>query len=261
MVLLPGTAPGIPAYTVKVHAKNASRQPALVGVICLHDYQTGDLLAVMDSGWLTALRTGMSAAIGTHELAHPEADIVGVVGAGVQSRALLSAFSGLRSVRSVHIYDVDSSAAEDFGQHVRAVYDTQVVQHDSARSVTSAATILMVATWSRESVLMVDDVVPGTHVTSLGSDEVGKLELDRHLFTDAFVVSDDLSLAEGILPRIDTTLSSVLRNEDGAELRADRGRITIYSPVGLPAQDCVVAWHAYSAALKLSLGTWRDLET
>ena len=48
-VLFPGTAADIPAYTVKVHAKFPEQQPAIRGVLCLCDGQTGELLAVMDS--------------------------------------------------------------------------------------------------------------------------------------------------------------------------------------------------------------------
>ena len=68
MVLMPG----IPAYTVKVHAKNPSRSPAITGVICLHDL-SGDLLALIDSPGLTAVRTGLGGALGAHLLARPEA--------------------------------------------------------------------------------------------------------------------------------------------------------------------------------------------
>lgn len=48
-VLFPGTAPGVPAYTVKVHAKFPAETPAIRGVLCLHDVDSGNLLAVMDS--------------------------------------------------------------------------------------------------------------------------------------------------------------------------------------------------------------------
>jgi hypothetical protein len=48
-MLFPGTAADIPAYTVKVHAKFPEQQPAIRGVLCLCDGQTGELLAVMDS--------------------------------------------------------------------------------------------------------------------------------------------------------------------------------------------------------------------
>jgi ornithine cyclodeaminase len=56
MVLVPGLVPGLPAYTVKVHAKFPGGVQAIRGVLLLHDLETGDLLAVMDSGHLTAAR-------------------------------------------------------------------------------------------------------------------------------------------------------------------------------------------------------------
>src|SRR5262247_366499 len=83
-VLFPGVAPGVPAYTVKVHAKFPAETPAIRGVLCLHSTETGALLAVMDSTHLTAVRTGLAGALAAHVLARPEADTVAVVGAGVQ---------------------------------------------------------------------------------------------------------------------------------------------------------------------------------
>ena len=72
-VLLPGLVPDIPAYSVKVNAKFPRSRPALRGLVCLHDTGTGELLAVLDSATVTAWRTGLAAALATHELARPEA--------------------------------------------------------------------------------------------------------------------------------------------------------------------------------------------
>ncbi len=52
--LMPGTLPGIPAYTVKVNAKFPDACPALRGVVCLHDLDSGELLALADSASITA---------------------------------------------------------------------------------------------------------------------------------------------------------------------------------------------------------------
>ena len=80
----PGLLPGIPAYTVKVHAKFPGRDPAIRGVLCLHDAESGGLLAIMDSTHLTALRTGLTATLGADVLARPDASSLAIVGAGVQ---------------------------------------------------------------------------------------------------------------------------------------------------------------------------------
>src|SRR5262245_34529864 len=84
--LIPGLIDGIPAYTVKVNAKCPAAEPALRGIVCLHDLSTGELLAVLDSATITAWRTGLAAALGTHLLARADAGAVGVIGAGAQAR-------------------------------------------------------------------------------------------------------------------------------------------------------------------------------
>jgi ornithine cyclodeaminase len=57
-VLFPGTIAGLPAYTVKVHAKFAGQTPAIRGVLCVHDKDTGALLAIMDSTYVTGVPDG-----------------------------------------------------------------------------------------------------------------------------------------------------------------------------------------------------------
>lgn len=108
----------------------------------------------------------------------------------------------------------------------------------------------------------VDDRAPsvaGTHVTSLGADEPGKVDLDPDLLAAALVVTDDQRLGAAIVPHVDTSLSRVLRGEHPG--RQSNEQITVYSPMGLPLQDCVAAWHAYQGALALGLGTLSALES
>ena len=69
MILAPGVVPGTPAYTVKVRAKYPARNPAIQGVIILSSLETGATLAIMESGFLTALRTGLAGAPLTYWLA------------------------------------------------------------------------------------------------------------------------------------------------------------------------------------------------
>lgn len=52
--------------------------------------------------------------------------------------------------------------------------------------------------------------------------------------------------------RADTALTDILQ---GRHLgRGSEEEITVYSPVGLPMQDCVTAWHAYRRARQAGLG-------
>jgi len=107
--------------------------------------------------------------------------------------------------------------------------------------------------------LKLTDVRAGTHVTSLGADEPGKVELSPELLAASLVVTDDTRLAAPILTHVDTTLSRVLRREHPGRETDDQ--VTVYSPVGLPLLDCVAAWHAYRNALEHGVGTRVDLES
>jgi ornithine cyclodeaminase/alanine dehydrogenase-like protein (mu-crystallin family) len=89
MLLAPGLVRGIPAYSVKVHAKFPASNPAIRGPLIVHDLTTGAPLAVMESSYLTALRTGLVGALGADLLARRDARTVAIIGAGAQGQAQL----------------------------------------------------------------------------------------------------------------------------------------------------------------------------
>jgi ornithine cyclodeaminase len=93
MLLAPGLVPGIPAYSVKVHAKFPGQRPAIRGVLVLHDLASGAPLALIESSHLTALRTGLAGALGAEALSLPTARTVAIIGAGAQGRSHLAACS------------------------------------------------------------------------------------------------------------------------------------------------------------------------
>ncbi|MDQ1021922.1 ornithine cyclodeaminase family protein [Streptomyces afghaniensis] len=259
-VLLPGLLPGIPAYTVKVNAKFPGSDPAISGVVCLHDLGTGELLALLDSAFVTAWRTGLSAALATDLLSPAGARAVGIIGAGAQADMTLRGLTRLREVERLVIHDAGSGRAHRMAEvWRRAGLACEVV--GSAREVARTCDSVVTATWSRRPLLRLSDVRPGAHITSLGADEPGKAELDAGLLRHARVIVDDLDLAltSGALG------SAGLDREDAAAVlgrvidgtvpaRTDAGQVTVYTPVGLPWQDLTLSWAAYEAALRDGAG-------
>jgi ornithine cyclodeaminase/alanine dehydrogenase-like protein (mu-crystallin family) len=237
--LLPGLLPGVPAYTVKVNAKFPDSVPALRGVVCLHDLRTGELLALADSASITAWRTGLAAAVGTHTLARPDADTLGFIGAGAQAHTTLAGLRRLRPWQHITAYDLDPARARDLAPHVAT----------DARAVAASADVVVLATWSRQPLLHALDARSGQHLTSLGADEPGKRELSADLLRTANVFADDLELAcaAGALGNagLDATaatgtLTDVLRGDVPAN--GEDHRTTVYAPVGLPWQDLALMW-------------------
>jgi len=254
-VLFPGTAPGVPAYTVKVHAKFPAETPAIRGVLCLHDLASGELLAVMDSTYLTAVRTGLAGALAAHVLARPDADVVAVIGAGVQGTHQLRSLAMLRSLSRVHVYDVVSPRAEAFARATMDTLGLPVTVAASAADAVRDAGVSLVATWSRTPFILPGMLSAGAHVTTLGADEPGKAEIDPELIANSLFVCDDRALAIelGALHGLASGPGSVAVELGDVLAGAHPGRtskheITIYGGVGLAFQDTIVAWQIYRAA-------------
>lgn len=207
--LLPGLLPDIPAYTVKVNAKFPAARPALRGVVCLFSLVDGTLL---DSASLTAWRTGLAAALGTHLLGAPEATVIGLIGAGAQGRATLTGLRHLRQVDRVVVHDPDPAALDALH---REHPDLAFQPVAGPQAVAMAAPVVILATWSRTPLLWLTDLSPGQHLTSLGADEPGKAELATDLLQAARLVVDNRTLA---------TSSGVLTD---AALQADAVELTV----------------------------------
>ncbi|GAA1740261.1 ornithine cyclodeaminase family protein [Nonomuraea bangladeshensis] len=277
--LLPGLLPGAEAYTVKVNAKFPAASPALRGVICLHGGADGELLALLDSATITAWRTGLAAALGTHALAG-ESDVVGVVGAGAQADLVVTGLRLLRPVSDLVVHDLSPERAAAFaarhggrvagsaaGSVVGSVAGSAVGSVvDSAAEVAARAGIVVLATWSRTPLLDLADVRPGRHLTTLGVDEPGKQELSPALVRAAGVLAVDdrpLAAAMGVLAATGlpagaahATLGEILRGDHPG--RTGPEQITVYGPVGLPWQDLALSLLAWREARRRGVGTEID---
>ncbi|WP_268874248.1 ornithine cyclodeaminase family protein [Sutcliffiella cohnii] len=195
MLLFPGLISNIPAYTVKNHAKFPSHSPSIKGVINLHDLETGHLLAIMDSTYITAIRTGIAGAIGTHLLARRDADSVAIIGAGVQGTLQLQSLKHLREITKVFVFDTYNEKASSFAESISNELKIPITVCNSVEEAVQEADIIISATWSKEPFLFSNMVKKGVHITTLGPDEPGKCEVSAELIEKSIFISDDRDLA------------------------------------------------------------------
>jgi ornithine cyclodeaminase len=263
--LLPGLLTGVPAYSVKVNAKFPGAKPALRGVVCLHDLNDGELLALLDSAAVTAWRTGVAAALLTHQLARASATTLGVIGAGAQARIVVRALAHLRRLTSVIVNDTDESAAREF-LRLAAELGIDGETAPSPDVVAKRASIIVMATWSRIPLLALEHLRPGHHITTLAADEPGKRELAGDVLGHALLVVDDRELVHAAgatasagleAGAIDATATEVLRGEHPGRTRDEQ--VTAYAPIGLPWQDLALSWHLFQAAVEQGQGRTIDL--
>ncbi|OCA88502.1 ornithine cyclodeaminase [Bacillus sp. FJAT-27225] len=263
MLLFPGLISNIPAYTVKDHAKFPSQSPSIKGVINLHDLETGQLLAIMDSSYITAVRTGLSGAIGTHLLARKDAKNVAIIGAGVQGTLQLRSLNCFREISGVFVYDTTLEKAVSFARNMTEELNIPFTICNSVEEAINDSDIIISATWSREPFLFSSMVKKGVHITTLGPDEPGKCEVSAELIEKSIFVCDDRGLAVqmGAIGGVGLTedniyaeIGEVITSEKLGRTNDDQ--FTIYGSVGLAFQDLVGAWHVYQKAKQLNRGRY-----
>jgi ornithine cyclodeaminase len=260
MLIAPGLVPGIPAYSVKDHAKFPGENPAIRGVLILHDLKTGAPLAILESSYLTSLRTGLTGALAADVLALPEARCIAIIGAGVQARSQLAGLRMVRKVTSVRVLDSSLEAAHRFAVDP-ACSGLNVAVADSVEGVLAGAHIAVTSTWARQPFLFRRHLHPGLHITTLGPDQPGKCEIGAEALTSARVVVDDrkLALEMGAVggAGLDAATIHAELGEVIAGLKPGREtpeQVTIFGSVGVAFQDMAAGWLAYNSARKMQLG-------
>ncbi|MEH7237694.1 ornithine cyclodeaminase family protein [Bacillus sp. JJ1562] len=263
VVLFPGLSSDIPAYTVKDHSKFPTETPSIRGVINLHDLETGRLLAIMDSTYITAVRTGLSGAMGTHILARENAKNVSIIGAGVQGKLQLRTLKYFRDYSTVFVFDTSIEKARSFVEEMQEECKTSMVICNSIEEAVRDSDIIITATWSRVPFLYSNMIKEGVHITTLGPDEPGKCEVSAELIQQSLFVCDDRQFAVQMgaiggvglsADAIHAEIGEVMTNDKLGRKKDEQ--TTIYGSVGLAFQDLVGAWHVYQKAKKYKKGRY-----
>jgi ornithine cyclodeaminase/alanine dehydrogenase len=97
--------------------------PYITGLLILNDPETGIPIAVMDSAWITAMRTGASVGISAKYLARQTSSIAAMLGCGVQARTSLRALvETLPELSKVRCYDLYPEATKRFMEEMSQVF-------------------------------------------------------------------------------------------------------------------------------------------
>jgi ornithine cyclodeaminase/alanine dehydrogenase-like protein (mu-crystallin family) len=225
--------------------------PTVTGLVLLSDASNGMLVAALDAGAVTALRTGAAAVLAAETLGRegPAA----VIGAGVNGRAVVRTF--VARGRRVLLYDVDAERARAAAAELGA----EAVSREEAL----AADVVVTVTPGREIVFPEGSLRTGQHVSLMGADGPGKSEIAVEEMARARMFSDDWeqashngdlahAVAAGAITKDDVTeLGAVLAGQ--AAGRESPEDITIFDSTGLAIQDLAIALAAVEHVDELDL--------
>lgn len=233
--------------------------------VFLFDPDTGKPTAMVGGNLLTALRTAAASSVSIKYLARPDARVLGMVGAGHQATFQLRAALQQRRFEKVIGWNYHPEMlpkiaviAEEAGVPFEAV------PLEGMR----AADVIITITSAFAPSLMAAHVSPGTHLACMGTDTVGKQEVEAALVAGATVFTDEIAqsvtigeaqhavgaglITGGQITPIGAAINGTHPGRSGAE------EITLFDGTGVGLQDLAVASAIVDLAVERGLATKVD---
>jgi ornithine cyclodeaminase len=234
--------------------------------VLLFDPDTGRVKAAVGGNLLTALRTAAASAVSIKHLARPDARVLGMIGAGLQSAYQMRAAARICKFDKVVGWNLHpemltrlADTAAELGLPFEAV---------DLPELGAQADVIITITSSFAPTLLSEHVRPGTHLACMGTDTKGKQEVEPALLLRARVFTDEVeqsvtigegqhAVAQGLIDAdAITPLGAVIAGL--APGRTSPQEITLFDGTGVALQDLAVASIAVDAAMAQGLG--QDVE-
>ncbi len=263
----PAFSPALDLFCVKIVSvfpgNAALGEEVTAGTIILNDAKTGLPLAIMDAGYLTALRTGAAGGLATKLLAPADVAEAAIFGTGGQSFHQLEALLAVRKIGRVHIFSRSVENARKFcAAHSGRFAGTELIPA-ADRAVLQCCAVITTCSTSGEPVFADSELAPRVHINAIGSLGAHRSEIPVDTLARARLVVDqrEACMKEAgeiiSLIRHGRTAESLNLTELG-ELIANRGisdaPVSVFKSVGNAAQDLVCAAAVYRLALERGFG-------
>ena len=238
------------------------------GTVMLFETQNGRLLAMMDAGKITAIRTAAVSGVATRLLAARDAENLAILGSGVQAAAHLDAMRVVRNIKHVGIWSRNFDHAQSFAERESARFSLSIEAFESAERAVDGADIICTVTSSTDPVLQGDWIAPGTHINAVGSSVPFARELDTAAVVKSklFVDRRESTLNEAgdfLFPKKEGAINDAhILGEIGDILldkikgRASKKDITLFKSLGLAVEDVAAAHFIYQKLSEQGGGRW-----
>jgi alanine dehydrogenase len=275
----PGVVNVMPAYLGKMGAlgvklvssypENPAKfsLPTVQATILYSDHRTGALLAVMEGGYITAVRTGAASGVATKYLARRDSRIAGVLGSGIQAQTQLEAMCAVRAIKLAKVFSPTPAHRAAFAERMAAKLSIEVIPVSDAAEAVKGCDIVIAASAAKTPIVMGDWISPGTHINGIGSHTPDARELDEKTIKKSKIVVDSMEAAlreagDLLIPMANGVIRQdhiyaelgelVLGRKPG---RDNDDEITLFKSQGLAIEDVSTAKAVYEKAKAQGKGT------
>jgi ornithine cyclodeaminase/alanine dehydrogenase-like protein (mu-crystallin family) len=246
---VPGT--GLEAKLVSVFPLNDQKGlPSHQALIALFGEENGTPLAVMDGTYITAIRTGATAAVAARALARRDASVLAILGAGVQGGSHLTTLPRVLEFEEIRVASRDAARAASLA-----------ARHPRARAVESfeaavrGADVVACCTDARQPIIRREWLKPGAHVSAVGGTFGPELDAETLAAGSVFVewrgaATNPPPAGAHELQGFDVTrvteIGEVLSGRRPGRRFADE--LTVYKSTGHAVEDAAAARLVYDRA-------------
>lgn len=230
--------------------------PAIFGTYLLSSGKTGEMLAIIDGGELTARRTAATSALAAVRLARVDATELLVCGTGRLSLNLMQAHAEVRPLTRIHVWGRNSQTAEKTAAAARLL-GLPATAITNLEAAARNADIICCATLSSQPLVKGEWLKAGAHLDLVGGFKPDMRETDDTAIRRASVFVDTRAgamheagdivqpLASGALQPDDicAELAELLRDQRPGRQSDDE--ITLFKSVGAALEDLAGAILAY----------------
>lgn len=243
--------------------------PRASAIIVLNDPDKLVPIAIIDGTLISAMRTGAVTGIGAKYLAQNDSEIIGLIGAGVQNKTQLMALNKvLNNLKKIIVYDMYKQRTYSWAEKMSGELKMKIEVGESVQKTIENADIVVTATTSVNPVIKKDWFKKGVFYSQIGGNEC---EAEALLNFDKFVVDNwNEVLHRGIFTiahmyrngkfkkeNLHSTIGEIIiKKKPGRENKKER---ILFSPIGMGAEDVMVASRIYREAIKNGIGTKFDL--
>jgi ornithine cyclodeaminase/alanine dehydrogenase-like protein (mu-crystallin family) len=219
----------------------------------------------MDSRDVTSLRTAAATAVAAKHLARADSRILTICGCGNQGRVQALAISRACRLQKVFTYDTSAELAERLARQLAAELRIQVTAVSDLATAVRQSDICVTCTTSRQPILALGDVSPGTFIAAVGADNPEKQEIHPDLMAKSKIVVDILeqcavmgdlhhAIVAGVVERADVhaELGEIVAAKKAG--RASDEEIIVFDSTGMALQDVAVAAFLYEKAMRQGCG-------
>ncbi|MEL7565077.1 MAG: hypothetical protein AAGU27_09365 [Dehalobacterium sp.] len=239
--------------------------PSVLSQISLYSAETGELIAIIGSNYLTTIKTGGSAGIATDLMARKDANRLGIIGTGAQAFAQVLAIQEVRILEELRVFDMDSLQMDAFADKIQAVQNRpyKIIKAKTADECVAGSDIISTCTTSLTPVFHSEVLNPGTHLNAIGSFTPFMQEIDEGAVLKANKVITEhvnglweaagdilIPYNKGLIgkDKVTGSVGEVLVGK--VKRRENKEEITLYESVGSCVLDIAIAIATYNECNK-----------